>query len=212
LNFYDFQVHDSIGHASAINAVLGEDLALALMRHYFLSLGYEFIALDDACTQGTNRGFRLDKWILLNRGKEKTIFQTEIKNWSAHSYQGKRVPINADEAFMSFFRRKRWERQFNSTDLVPSQKETIKVLTKMLIPQRITGFEQKTLLCFWEPIHSEGLSDSLFEVDVKSEAFKRMTVFSLSNYVMQLLKSTETVEVEMTDADARIAWLEKLYS
>jgi len=34
LNFYDYKVPLSKTHASAVNAVLGEDLAIALLVHY----------------------------------------------------------------------------------------------------------------------------------------------------------------------------------
>ena len=44
LNFYDYRVESSNTHASAVNAVLGEDLAVALLLHYFKSLGYGVFA------------------------------------------------------------------------------------------------------------------------------------------------------------------------
>ena len=68
------------------------------------------------------------------------------------------------------------------------------------------------MLCFWEPLHQHGDSEALFEVDVVSEAFTQLKVFSMSNYVSLLLKTTETLEVEMPDADARTDWLRRLYS
>jgi hypothetical protein len=52
----------------------------------------------------------------------------------------------------------------------------------------------------------------LFEVAVNSKNFKRMSVFSMSNYVSELLKQSEVLEVELADAEARINWLNKLYS
>ncbi len=39
LDFYDDRVPESVGHASAINAVLGEDLAIALVSDYFRRQG-----------------------------------------------------------------------------------------------------------------------------------------------------------------------------
>ena len=35
LDFYDDRVPESVGHASEINAVLGEDLAIGLVTDYF---------------------------------------------------------------------------------------------------------------------------------------------------------------------------------
>lgn len=211
LNFYDYRVPDSNTHASAINAVLGEDLAIALLVHYFKSNGYQVEVLDDSCTQGTQKGYRLDKWIAIKLHTDSIIYQVEIKNWSAHSISGKSVLNPTDEDYMRSYRAKRWNFQFDIKKQVPSQKETLKVLTKMRVPKSHISYTQKTLLCFWEALHPAGDSAAFFEVDVKSETFEKMSVFSMSNYVRELLKTTETLAVQMPDADARIAWLNRLY-
>ena len=211
LNFYDYRVPSSNTHASAINAVLGEDLAVALLIHYFKGVGLEVIALDEVCTQGTQRGYRLDKWIAVKSATQSVIYQVEIKNWSAHSIGGKSVKLDADEDYMREFRTKRWLHQFNVDKQLPSQKETLKVLTKMRVPTEFSNYKHEALLCFWEPLHHKGELEALFQVNVVCDAFKRLKVFSMSNYVSELLKTTETLEVEMTDADARIDWLQKLY-
>jgi hypothetical protein len=212
LNFYDYKVPLSKTHASAVNAVLGEDLAIALLVHYLKGDGLEVVALDGVCAQGTQRGYRLDKWISVQSATESVIYQVEIKNWSAHSIGGKTVKLDADEDYMREFRTKRWLHQFNVDKQVPSQKETLKVLTKMRVPTDWSNYKHEALLCFWEPLHHKGELEALFEVDVVSDAFKKLKVFSMSNYVSQLLKITETLEVELPDADARIGWLNKLYS
>jgi hypothetical protein len=80
-----------------------------------------------------------------------------------------------------------------------------------LIRFKIKSYSHKALLCFWEPLHDEGKLEALFEVDVNSESFKILTIFSMSNFVTQLLKTTETLNVEMKNADARIDWLKKIY-
>ena len=211
LNFYDYRVPSSNTHASAVNAVLGENLAIALLVHYLKSLGFEVHALDEVCTQGTQRGSRLDKWLVVKSKEELVIYQVEIKNWSAHSIGGKSTHPDASDEEMAKFRLQRWRYQFNLEKQVPSQKETLKVLTKMRVPNEFSNYAHKALLCFWEPLHPEGVLEPLFEVNVASDAFKKMTVFSMSNYVSLLLKETDFLEVEMTDADARMNWLTKLY-
>jgi hypothetical protein len=88
-----------------------------------------------------------------------------------------------------------------------------KVLTKMSIPVDYRQYEHKALLCFWEPMHPEGKPIPLFEVPVISEAFNTLSVFSMSNYVSILLgQKIATLEVDMKEADARVDWLQKLYS
>ena len=212
LNFYDYRVSSSIGHASALNAVLGEDLAVALLINYFKELRLDVVALDEVCTQGKKSGNRLDKWIAVKSASESVIYQVEIKNWSAHSIGGRSVVQDADEDYMRDFRMKRWLYQFNEQLQIPSQKATQKVLTKMRVPTSYSNFKHEALLCFWEPLHPNGDFEAFFEVDVKSEAFKKLKVFSMSNYVSQLLKTTDTIEVEMIDADKRIEWVHKIYS
>jgi len=205
-------VSSSIGHASAINAVLGEDLAVALLTHYFKGVGLEVVALDEVCTQGTQRGYRLDKWIAVKSATESVIYQVEIKNWSAHSIGGKSVMVNADDDYMREFRMKRWVYQFNEEEQIPSQPETLKVLTKMRVPSEYINYKHEAMLCFWEPLHPQGELEALFEVDVVSDEFKKLKVFSMSNYVSELLKTTDQIDVEMNDADERIEWLQKIYS
>ncbi|MSR11747.1 MAG: DUF4212 domain-containing protein [Gammaproteobacteria bacterium] len=76
------------------------------------------------------------------------------------------------------------------------------------------------LLCVWFVISfgcgilfPEGKPVAFFEVPVNSESFDAMSVFSMSNYVSILLgRDIRTLEVEMKEADARVDWLQKLYS
>ena len=180
-----------------------------MILKYFKSRGHDAVALDEVCTQGTQRGHRLDKWIVVK--SQSVIYQVEIKNWSAHSIGGASVLHNADEEYMRKFRVKRWHHKFNVDLQVPSQKSTLKVLTKMKIPTAYKNIKREALLCFWEPLHPLGDSEALFEVDVVSEAFKKLSVFSMSNYVSELLKTNDSIEVEMADTDARIQWLNKIY-
>ncbi len=212
LNFYDYKDPASNTHATAINAVLGEDLAVALVVHYFQQQRVEVEALPGPVTQKTKSGHRLDKWIAVRSATESVIYQMEIKNWSAHSIGGAPVKKDADESYMREFRKKRWLHQFNVEKLLPSQKQTLKVLTRMSVPSKYSTHTQKALLCFWEPLHPDGEPKTLFEVDVLNDTFSKLTVFSMSNYVSHLRKTADTVEVQMPITDARIAWLQKLYS
>lgn len=215
LDFYDYRVASSNTHASAINAVLGEDFALALLCHYFAAEGAAVEALPIPCTTGKQKGHRLDKWIAVKSSDQKAgLYQVEIKNWSAHSIGGTTVKRDATDIELCEYRKDRWRRQFKTAVHIhtPSQKETVKVLTKMLVPQTHQGYMHKALLCFWEALHPEGADEPFFAVDVASETFEKLQVFSMSNYIRRLLEHTETVEVAMSDTDARIAWLNKIYN
>ncbi len=81
----------------------------------------------------------------------------------------------------------------------------------MLAPSNFENFEHRAILCFWEPLHPSGELEAFFEVDVQSESFSKLGVFSMSNYVSLLLKTCETLEVDLPNADERIAWLDRMY-
>jgi len=213
MDFYDHKLESSDTHASAINAVMGEDFAVALMCHYFKNNEKKATYVDplqEACTTGKQKGHRLDKWICV----DSIIYQVEIKNWSAHSIGGTKVKNGASSEWMIDYRKRRWGRQFNTTGSVhtPSQAGTLKVLTKMRVPELHRGREHKALLCFWEALHPGGEDHPFFSVKVSGDNFDELHVFSMSNYVRQLLKETETLEVEMKVADGRIDWLNKIYN
>lgn len=212
LNFFDCKVSSSIGHASAINGVIGEDLGVALLLKHFSDQKLNAIALDEPCTQKTKKGKRLDKWIVIEDTDSKIIYQVEIKNWNAHSLNSETVLDHADENYMSEYRLRRWNKQFDSELKIPSQTQCQKVLLPMQVPTAFKDYEHRTLLCFWEALHVEGKSDAKFEVSVNSDHFENLTVFSMSNYVSELLKQSDKLEVELADAEARINWLNKLYS
>ena len=69
LEFYDTIPRDSVGHATAINAVAGEDLGAGLLKHYLenVTAAEEVTILDQPANQGTLSGSRLDRWILVRR-------------------------------------------------------------------------------------------------------------------------------------------------
>ncbi len=211
LEFYDQKLDRSSTHSSAIKSILGEDLAITLLSHYFNSIGYSFRIFSEACNQGTKNGHRLDKWIEIKAANKAAIYQVEIKNWSAHSLGGGAISPHANEEALRDFRMERWSRRFDVKNKVPAEKSTLKVLTKMKVPESYSNAKHKALLCFWEALHPDGKADPLFEVSVKCNSFKRLTIFSMSNYVRQLLKSTDVLEVQMKVTDERIKLLKRIY-
>lgn len=211
LRFYDDKDFAPSLHAASVKSVLGEDLALALLIHYFKSNAYSARICDEKCNQGTKNGYRLDKWIEIRKANEVVIYQVEIKNWSVHSLGGKSIPPNTDEFSMQNFRSKRWAYRFDIHRNLPSEKATRKVLTKMKVPGGFSKAKHEALLCFWEPLHPDGKGDPLFEVNVSCDSFDRLTIFSMSNYVRLLLKTTDVLEVQMNDVDARIDLLNQIY-
>lgn len=209
LEVFDYDTSENSQHASAINGVLGEDLALALTLHYFNDTGNTPIVLSRRCTQGKKRGKRLDAWLKANIAGESVRLQTEIKNWTAHSIGGESIPRDARYDDLSDYRVRRWNKRFNSTLGKPRDEDAQKVLLPMKYDS--DGLLVKPLIIFWESMHPKGLEEPFFEVDVVSDSFSTLFVFSLSNYVRVLIsKGMNTLIVEMPSTRMRMNLLQSI--
>ena len=222
LTLFDEAPKDSRGHATAIVGMIGEDLGAALVKHYMVRFVFGGdvnsveIDHDKTPTTGAQSGFRLDRWVLVNHGNGASLYQVEIKNWSAHAIGGKKIAINASEDELEAHRRNRWKNQFTENG-VPNKDSSKKVLVKMVPPYPWANYPITPMICFWDAMHPDGRGDPFFEVgieiDVNDDAkychdFKKLAVFSMSNYIRLLIKNGEIViDVEMPNAEKRLGWL-----
>ncbi len=211
VDFYDRKVPKSIGHATAINAVLGEDLAIALFCDFANVEGLSPIFLTNKCNQGKNKGKRLDCWIQVTEKESIIHYQTEIKNWSAHAFSGKSIPGIESNENMVAFRKSRWENQFDNSIQSLKQEPAKKVLIKMkALPGNV---EIRPLIIFWDAMHPEGEAKEFFSVPVSSADFNELWIFSMSTYVRnQISKGRSEINIEMPEVDTRMEWLSKIYS
>ena len=216
VNFYDYGIASSKKHATAVNAMMGEELGVSMMLQYFKNKGEQIEALPGSCNQSTQKGHRLDKWFVRKKPDRVLLYQVEIKNWSVHSIGGTRaakewceLPLSSVE--WTQYRKKVWGRRFNP-EVVLRDPEARKVLTPMKPP---AGFEKAVIepvICFWEGMHPEGEGNVFFDVPLKGEKFDKLFVFSMSNFVHQLIaEGTDFLDVTMPDAVARKEWIEKLF-
>jgi hypothetical protein len=201
LAFFDEAPPAARGHATALVAVAGEELGLALLVDYFRRGGVASGRLPDACTQGRQRGHRLDGWVEAGH----TLYQVEVKNWSAHSIGGTQLPSSLSEAGMAEFRRARWGEVWRDGNL--ADKPAQKVLEPMRPPYWHPNI--KTLIVFWVPMHPEGKPDALFTTPASSTHFPDLTVFSMSNYLRGLPE--DRIALDLPRTEARLAWLERLF-
>jgi len=212
IEFFDEKVPSSVGHATALCSVLGEDLGVFLIKHYFEKENYRVNAYDAPCTQGTKKGERLDKWISIEKNNERILYQVEIKNWSAHAIGGKTIALDSDEKSLKVHRLERWKNQFK--DKIPNKKSTKKVLLKMKPPE--LNYEIKPMLCFWDAMHYEGDDESFFKIEIKHDNFSELCIFSMSTYIRNLIKNgNEKIELnaeQMKDTLERKKWIEKIIS
>jgi hypothetical protein len=211
LEFYDARPANSSKHAAAINAVAGEDLGAGLMKHYLENVeGATVSILDGTCTPGTSKGNRLDRWVFAQWSDHTppTLFQVEIKNWSAHSIGGKSLPLNAPPEQVARHKVERWSKEWDVAAFELLKEPTRKVLLPMRATQQ---GEIEPALCMWDAMHPRGEASPWFSVVLSdNQHFARLWVFSMSAYLRSL--DTAYIEIEMLDTHQRLQWLNKLFT
>jgi hypothetical protein len=211
IDFYDKRIPTSIGHASAINAVMGEDLAIALLCDYFNRGGGSARLIDKRCTQGTQKGKRLDAWIEISNADGTYHYQTEIKNWSAHAIGGKTMPSNPTPQAMINYRINRWRNQFSDEKRTLKEEAARKVLTPML--QQSADWKVRPLIVFWDAMNPTGDAIEFFSTEIDSGEFQRLWVFSMSTYVRNLLDDgIAQLDLKMPETIERLAWFERFFA
>ena len=158
LRFFDEKPDCAVGHATAVVGVAGEDLNAACFCHYLKSRGHRGeVLLDDSgkplvVGPGTRKGSRLDRWIKVHwkEGTE-TLFQTEIKNWSAHSLSGETLQLYASDEFneeVRAYKQSRWEKRWDRDEQRLRSSQTSKVLSPMRPPNGAEGKDIQPLIIF----------------------------------------------------------------
>ena len=214
LELYDTKTLENIGSVAAINAMIGEDLAVTLFFDYARRKKFNPTLISEKCNQGKNQGVRLDRWLGMKEGGRVIYYQTEIKNWTAHSYRGNPSPDNSDVARMKEYRKDRWVQRFDISNRRLRDDSANKVLVPMkldsTVPPKVVI---RPLIIFWEAMHPKGLNDEFFSVPVSGKSFKKLWVFSLSNYIRNLIviDKVTKIKVNMPAVDARIKWLNSVY-
>ncbi len=212
IQFYDNRVEESKRMATAVNSVMGEEFSVALMMNYFESNNCKVEILPGPCKGKTNKGVRLDRWIhVAHQDKSHTLFQTEIKNWSAHSIGGRRIPANINEEELKKLTMSNWKTRFDQFH-IPREKEASKVLTRMSVPDNFPHMEPTPLICFWEAMHPSGELNPYFTMEINHQEFSQIHIFSLSNYV-RTLKSQGIMKIpaRLPNAEKVINWMNRIY-
>ena len=234
LSFFDVKSRESSGHISAIVGVVGEDLGIALLRkclldqHGTTSRVITEGGVPKTPTNGTGKGHRLDRWLLadVNSSSKRTLYQVEIKNWSATAIGGRELQLDADPAILRAYKQERWLKHRDSERGSFRHKYVEKVLSRMKIPTTadddsgqlrpilppIQPHEVEPMLCFWWAVHPNGDDESLFSYSLPTghtSGFSSLTVFSMSSYLRSL--PDDELVLEMPVASRRIEWLNRLF-
>lgn len=208
LEFYDDPNKLVRGHVSAITAVIGEDLGAGLLAHYFAKAGLGVEVLPGNVTQGTKKGKRLDRWIVVNHPEGSVCYQVEIKNWGASAIGGRRIAVDAEANLLSAHKKERWSREWDGIGFIKDGVK--KVLTPMRLLRDFEG-SIEPLVCFWNALHPDGEGDPLFSVDVDAAPFTRVWIFSMSSYLRNLLyHGEEDIEFDAPGIRYRLELLNQL--
>jgi hypothetical protein len=213
VDFFDHKVQSSLRLGTPVNSVIGEELAVALMRHYFESKEKCKFEISQPCNQGAQKGYRLDCWLHLRRnGEESRLYQTEIKNWSAHSLGGTVIPPSVTEAGLKKIIERNWKSRFSHDTNIPRKASASKVLVRMNPPPKWADLTVMPLLCLWECLHPDGNFEPFFHRPIHDRDFQSIYVFSLSAYVRMLLaEGTKNIPSLMPQTDRAMYWLNDMY-
>ena len=223
VRFLDEKPSWSVGHATAVVGIAGEDLGAACFGHYVQSKGgtAEILKKAGTCrprpvTTGKKKGPRLDRWIRTEWPGGSLVFQAEIKSWSAHAIGGRVLPVGATREEVKDYKQERWQRHWNPEQSRLRGPHTLKVLLRMKVPGGVDPECVRPLLILWEALapgdqagehlFSVRLSDGLFE-------FPELWVFSVSSYLRGVLERGEKVlRLAMPDTASRLESLKRILS
>ncbi len=202
LEFFDEAPPLSRKHATAVVSVGGEELGIALILHYLERRGIHASVIGDRCTPGTKTGVRLDAWIEAPGPSAATLYQVEVKNWSAHAIGGQILPVDAPPRMIAAYAQDRWKQVWDGHHF--ADPSVAKVLHPMKSPRG--GGQVEPLICFWWALHP---TDPLFSVDLQGETFPRVWVFSMSLYLRQCTENA--ILLRMPKTCRRLQWLSELF-
>ncbi|MEQ9618431.1 MAG: hypothetical protein RIG61_04580 [Deltaproteobacteria bacterium] len=210
LEFFDEKPITSQRHATSLTQMFGEDLGAALFNHYLNSRGIESRVISNKCTTGKKSGPRLDRWILTNENGYRVLYQTEIKNWSAHAIGGSIIRTMASSDELSEYGKKEWSNIWDSEKSNFKWPTLSKVLFEMKEPTNIEYDEKRPLLIYWIPLCYMERSSPFFNVQVKSNIFDRLWVFSMSSY-LRSINTDKIVVKNMPNFANRLLWINSIF-
>ncbi len=224
LRFFDEKPEGSLTHATSIVAVVGEDLNAACFVQYLRDIGAVGTILDDSVTTGKTQGPRLDRWIDVRwSDNSRTVFQTEIKSWSAHAIGGKVLSVDASQQVIAEYKQQRWDVHWDEGKHTLKHDYTGKVLVPMNPPKGVDARVIRPLLILWEAIGPSEHSDKHFfsipnpsnDFPGRKESwptfpgFPELWVFSVSSYMRS--SKADTITLRMPRAAHRIRILQDLF-
>ncbi len=193
-------------HASAVKAVMGEELGFALLTDYFRRSGADVEVGPALCSTGKSTGFRLDGWLHVTRVGTATLYQVEVKSWSRHSIGGRALSLSASGIEIRAFKIERWKHYW------AGDRFCVDGLNKVLTPMEppLTGIPVEPLACLWDAMHPTGEPEPFFTIDLTNGPFQRVNVFSMSSFLRSL--NVKTLNLDLPATSERLNWLSRILS
>lgn len=210
LDFFDNKKDDIRHDISSVIGVVGEDLGATLFKHYYeATFGKKVTISPFPVVSGTMKGPRLDRWIYVEQSKDKLIaHQTEIKNWSAYAIGARKVDV--DPKTIPAIGLLNWKDRIKLLKHKDKNREN-KVFYPMKKP---IDFPKSTILepliIYWYVLSKDGKNlNPFFNVNMPIKGFKKLNVFSMSNYLRSIKK--KEITLDMPSAEKRIRLLSKYF-
>ena len=238
INLYD-STHiwekDEGSPITSITGILGEDLVLGVLEHYFKNKARVNELVVSRVTPSVGaRGSKLDAWIYT----EKEHYQVEIKNWSASAVGGRAIKKNDVISLLDastrnnstyFTNPRNSKKVWKVLERVMDNSE-LKDVDKKSLYNKVDIFNRKSLLAFWSPVGHNSKKEleendlkpffeivdlspfqlSINRAKLRSQDFNKVSIFSASLYLRELRTYQDHIEVEMPRVTDRLKRFHKL--
>jgi hypothetical protein len=219
IKFYDLKGENS-KHASSVTGLIGEDLITGIFKNYLESKSPKPKVNVLKENPKEKNGRWLDRWIIEENGNENICYQTEIKNWSAHSLGGVHFEYDPSNPldFKTLDSDKIFSKIWDDTKKEFKDVAVNKVLKQMKSNADLDTLPSKIiepLVCFWMPITRSSVKEPIIELNISNENtnFNKVTIFSSSIYLRKLRRGgINTIEIESGQIAARMGKLNNLFS
>lgn len=196
-------------HTNAIKTMLGEPFMLGILLTYLQEKCIESEILVDKnnrikpCVSGLSKGVRLDAWVR----NHLTLFQVEVKFWSAHGV-GSGAIFQKDHEEWEDYTHRLWNSFWNDDRGNFKEKSLQKVLCRMTpAAEDIGEREIKPLACLWSPIYDQRDKKPFFKVIPKEGDFDELWVFSVSTYLRMKANENHSLTINLPDYADRMQLL-----
>jgi len=210
LSFYD-ENRQMQPHSNAIKTLAGEELGFALVIEYFKRVGVTAKLLNRRCNVGSRSGSRLDGWLETTSSSSATItyYQVEVKSWSIHGVGGDCTTLGlastSDEVVA--YKKRLWTSYWSNGSFIEPQLN--KVLKRMRADP--TWVQVEPLAVVWSAMHPEGKRDEFFSVPLSGHTFPRISVFSMSSFLRNIVQVEPELLLHLPSTAKRIRLLNTLF-